>query len=262
MTQPTTPQPTTPQPTTPQPTTLHPIADDLWGAEHDLFMPGGVHFRGRMCVVRLPDGGLVLHSPVPIDDALAAELAVLGPVTHLIAPNKLHYLHLAAAHQRYPDAKVWAAPGLGEKQPELVQDGVIDAVIGSERAPWESVLEPVFVEGIPWVNEVVFRHGPSRTLILTDLFFHIHQVANWQSRFLFWMLGVLGKAKQSPLVRRQTKDRAAAGASLRRVVAWDLDRAVPAHGRLVEGDVTASLERIFAWHLEAAPVLLTAAAAG
>jgi len=45
----------------PNPRRLTPIAENLWGAEHDLFLPGGVHLRGRMSVVRLASGGLLLH---------------------------------------------------------------------------------------------------------------------------------------------------------------------------------------------------------
>ena len=37
---------------------LRAIDENLWGVEHDLFMPAAIHFRTRMTVAGLPDGGL------------------------------------------------------------------------------------------------------------------------------------------------------------------------------------------------------------
>lgn len=214
---------------------LHPIAPDIWGIEDDLFMPGGLHFPVRMTVVKLPDGGLLLHSPVKIDDARAAALAELGPVKHIVAPNALHHLFFGEAQARYPDALSWAAPGLAAKRDDLRFDRTLDPT-GSEPTPWSDVLESRFVDGIPWANETVFLHRPSKTLLVTDLFFNMQSPANRRSRFFFWLLGVLGRPRQSPLLRMQTKDRAAAANACRGILEWSFDRAVPAHGPVVEAD--------------------------
>ena len=71
---------------------LQAIGDDIWVVDHDFFN-FGIHFPGRMTVIRLKSGGLWLHSPVPIDDELAAQLAELGPVEHLVGPNLFHHVH-------------------------------------------------------------------------------------------------------------------------------------------------------------------------
>ncbi len=202
-------------------------AEDLWFSEHDLFMPGGVHFRGRMTAARLPGGGLWLHSPVPINDALASELAALGPVAHLVAPNRLHHLHLPAAIARYPEARVWGAPGLAAKRPDVRFDEVL-----GEAAPgaWEGALDQAFIGGCGWINEVVFLHRASRTLIVTDLVFNIHRAANLRTRWVLTMTGAWGRLAQSRLWWVTTRDRAAAAESLERVLAWDFDRLLMAHG--------------------------------
>lgn len=211
---------------------LTPIAPDVWGVEHDLYMPGGLHFPVRMTVIRLPDGGLWLHAPVPIDDVLAGELEALGPVRHLVAPNALHHLYFGDAAARYPDAKTWAAPTLAEKRSDLSFDGTLD----DDSPPWVDVIDGIFVHGIPWCSETVFLHRPSKTLLVTDLFFNMQRPANRRSRFFFWLLGVLGRPKQSPILKMQTKDKAAAAASGRRILEWGFERAVPAHGPVVEAD--------------------------
>jgi hypothetical protein len=157
-----------------------------------------------------------------------------------VAPNKLHHLYVTATQQRYPDATTWGAPGLAEKVPALR----IDHTLHDHPAPWSAELEPLLIDGIPWMNETVFRHAASRSLIVTDLFFHFHSVPNWQSRLLFTLLGVLGRAKQSPLVRMQTRDKGAAAASARRALTWDFDRVIMAHGDVLEDNAKARMEEI------------------
>lgn len=244
---------------------IHSIAPGVWGIEDDLFMPGGLHFPVRMTVVKLPSGGLLLHSPVKIDDQRATALAELGPVEHLVAPNALHHLFFGDAQARYPDAVSWAAPGLAEKRKDLRFDHILSpagASAADEPPPWGDVLEAHFVDGIPWANETVFLHRPSKTLVVTDLFFNLQAPPNRISRFFFWLLGVLGKPKQSPLLRWKTKDKAAAAAACRQILQWSFDRVVPAHGRVVEDDAERVLAEVLAPMIARAPAAVAARASG
>jgi hypothetical protein len=227
---------------------LRPLAPDVWEALDDLSLPGGLHFPVRMTVVRLPDGGVWLHSPIALDDALAESIARIGPVRAIVAPNRLHHFFLAAAAQRFPDAQVWAAPGLREKVgglpagPTLLED----------TPDWAEHIAPFALEGVPWMSEVMFLHRPSGTALATDLFFHITAPANWGSRLFFRLIGVLGRPKQSPIVRMQTRDRAAAGSSLERLLAERPARFVVAHGPPITEDVDAQVRAACAWMLAAA----------
>ncbi len=209
-------------------TRLAPLADDLWEARDELRLPGGVIFPVRMTVVRT-GGGLVLWSPITIDDALAEELAALGPVTHLAAPNCFHHLYLEAAAERYPDALMLGAPGLADKRSDLSFDGLLaGAALGAE-------LELLPVAGIPKLNEVLLLHRPSRTLVVTDLVFHVLEAKGPMSWFVFRVVaGTLGRCAQSRLVRWITADREGYATSLEVALAQDFDRLVMAHGEVIE----------------------------
>ena len=218
---------------------LETIVDGLWGAEHDLFMNGIVHFRGRMTVVKLRSGGLLLHSVIPIDEALAEELRALGPVEHIVAPNLLHHTHLIPVAARYPDATVWGAPGLAEKRSDVRFDAML-----SEETPWSDELASLFVEGIPWANETVFFHRATGTLIVTDLVFNIHEVRGWITPWILRFAGAYRKFAQSRLLRSSIRDADAASASAERMLAWPIERVVMAHGHVVERDAKAELQRV------------------
>ena len=95
--------------------TLKPVADDVWIVDGPEISMGylwlfSLPFTTRMTVIRLPDGGLWLHSPTPLDEGLRKEINALGPVSHIVAPNRIHYWWVGDWKQAYPEAHTYAAP--------------------------------------------------------------------------------------------------------------------------------------------------------
>ena len=78
---------------------LRHIGEDIWAHEKDIPLPGGMSMPGRATILRLRDCQLVVHSPLAIDDATAEEIAALGEVRYVIAPNTYHWLFLKAAKE-------------------------------------------------------------------------------------------------------------------------------------------------------------------
>ena len=226
------------------------ITDGLWHDTHDVTMSGGLQFKTRSTLARLEDGSLWMHSPIPIDDARAEEIAALGEVRHIVAPNGFHDSYPGAAKARYPDAMLWASPALRlSKQPPPV-----DAWLGETDPPWANELRPLLIEGVPKAEELVFLHESTGTLIVTDLLFQIRYPVNTMTKVVLWMAGVNGgKLAQSRLWRSVTKDRAAAGRSVQKMLEWDFRRVVLAHGDFVEGsDAPQRTRDALWWMLEAA----------
>lgn len=211
---------------------LIPIDDGLWQVPNDVFMPGGIHFPGRMVVVRLSGGGVLLHSVVPIDDALATDIARIGRVAHIVAPNGFHHLFVAAAAARYPDAEVHGVPILAaQKRKDVTFDTILD---DSPHPAWRDDLDQRVIAGVPKIHEVAFYHRATGTLILTDLIFNLQEVANRRTRWLLKLMRAWGRPAQSRMWRWATKDRAAAAESVEAVLSWDLRRVVMAHGTILE----------------------------
>jgi len=211
---------------------LVPLADNLWASEYELRMGLGFYMPVRMTVLRLGDGSLVLWSPGPIQEPLAAELAGLGEVSALVAPNCLHHLFVAAAKERYPQAKILAAPGLQEKRADLSIDGDLTTPPPS----WGGEIELLTIAGAKSLGEVVALHRPSATLLVTDLMFNIGDVRGFLTPWIFRMAGVYRRLGQSRLLRFLVDDRAAAGGSVRELLSWPFERVVSAHGAVVDGD--------------------------
>ncbi len=232
------------------------LADDLWCAEDELRAGLGIVFPVRMTVLR-DASGLTLVSPIAIDDALAASLAELGEVRALVAPNAMHHVHLPAAIARYPDARVFGVPGLRKKRPGVV----FDEMLADGPASFHAGVELYSIEGAPAFDERVLFHHQSRTLIVTDLIFNIPRAANWISRLVFrYVSRALGRPAQSRLWRASTKDRAAAGQSVARLLELDFDRLIMAHGDVVSSGGRAVLAECTTWMREDLPARLPAPA--
>ena len=226
---------------------LEQVDQGLWCAGYDLMLPGKIHFNCRMTIIQMPHGQLLLHSPVPIDDGLAKEIETLGQVAWVVAPNNYHHLNLRACAQRWPDAALWGPPGLSEKRKRLDFSGTLGQ--GMPEA-WESTLAVQWVEGAPKMNEFAFFHKPTKTLIVTDLMFHIHHYQTRQTGLLLRVVGAHKKLAQSRFWRFFTKERKIAGKSAAALFRWDFQRIIMAHGEILEVDARGKARDALRWMLK------------
>jgi hypothetical protein len=199
-----------------------------------------------MTVIRLRDGSLLLHSPVALDPGLCRELDVLGPVRFAVAPNRFHHLHAGEVVQVYPDSRLWVAPGVELKRPDLAIQGTL-----GDEAPveWRGQVDQVFFRGRPFENEIAFLHRASRTLILCDLVFNFGPKSDPLTRLVMRLLRSYGRFGPSRLDPLLIRDRDAARQSLERILAWDFDRVVLAHGDVLESGGPEALRAGYSWLL-------------
>ena len=221
------------------------LGKDIWVADrHQRFY--GLEVGTRMTVIRLADGSLLLHSPVALDAALRRELDAIGRVRFAVAPNRVHHLYAGKVAEAYPESQMWIGPGLERKRPDLKFVGVL-----GDKAPaeWKGQLDQTFFRGRPYENEVVFFHRASRTLLLCDLAFNFGPRAAAPTRLLMKLMRSYGRFGPSKLDPWLIRDRQAARQSLLRILGWDFDRVVVAHGDVLESGGHEALREGYAWLL-------------
>ena len=224
---------------------LRELAKDIWIADRPQRFYG-LEVGTRMTVIRLADGSLLLHSPVALDAELRRELDAIGGVRFVVAPNRVHHLYAGKVAEAYPESRLWVGPGLDRKRPDLVFFGVL-----GDQAPveWRDQVDQVFFRGRPYENEVVFFHRASRTLILCDLAFNFGPRAAAPTRLLMRLLRSYGHFGPSTLDPLLIRDRRAARQSLERILAWNFDGVVVAHGDVLERGGREALRQGYAWLL-------------
>jgi hypothetical protein len=217
----------------------------LWTSEMP-FGRFGFDVGARTTVIRLADGDLVIHSPIALTPELRAAVDRVGPVRHLIAPSSMHYQHLAEWADAYPEARIYAVPGLMEKARAL---GDAEALSETPPAAWTAEMEQTLVRGSAIYDEAVFCHHPSRTLIVTDLCFNIPETSNASTRLWAKALGVLGGLSSSRSFPVTIRDRNAARATIERILEWEFERVILSHGEPEERNGKAEFRRAYSWLL-------------
>lgn len=219
------------------------LAADLWVLARPLPLAVG-DIGTRMTVVRLPDDSLFLHSPVRLDADTRRTLDDIGTVRYVVAPSKVHHFFAGDYRSAYPQARLFAAPGLAEKRTDLR----FDAVLSDEPPPeWRDAIDQHLFRGAPLVNEVVFFHPASRTLILTDLAFNFTHAPTGRARVFSWLVGATGRFGPHRMMRAFIRDRGAARDSVRRVLSWDFDRITVTHGTILESGGKSCFAAAFAF---------------
>ena len=237
--------------------TLKPVDEGIWivdGPIVRMAMYGaGIPFPTRATVVQLSTGGLWVHSPTgELPDSLRTELDALGPVEHLVSPNLIHYAGIPRWSEAWPQATCWASPGVRNRATSQKIDVHFDEDLGDEPPPaWANDLDQLVFRGSRYLEEVVFFHRRSRTLILADLIenFERSKVHGTMFRGLLAMSGAVDPDGKAPIDLRATfwgrKDQARS--SFTRMRAWDPRRVVISHGRWYEENGGAELDRAFRW---------------
>ncbi|MEZ4472571.1 MAG: DUF4336 domain-containing protein [bacterium] len=215
----------------------------LASVEHAQVLPGRFRLPVRMTILALAPGHVALVSPIPLTPEVEALVARHGEVDFLIAPSLFHHLYLGAAAARYPKARVLAPAGLRKKRPELRIDATLEEGLPAALAAHVDVVK---VAGAPIADEHVFFHGATRTLVVTDLVFHVERPRGLVTGLILRLVGCHGRLGHSRSWSLFIKDKAAAAASLQAILAWPFEHLVVAHGTPVEGDAHARLSQALA----------------
>lgn len=216
---------------------LRQIDPDIWVAEQPLRY-FGLSVSTRMTAIRLANRELAIISPIELDDATSRQLDEIGTIRHIIAPNLYHYLFADNFKKHYPEAIFWAAPGLETKKPDLAIDRTIQSDTDSLWNGLEYILFDGFrtlgLSGFDSVNECVFFHRVSRTLILTDIAFHFDESYPVIVQLATKVLGGYKNLSPSLLERVATTDKEQVKESVNKVLSWDFERVIMAHGSIIE----------------------------
>lgn len=211
-----------------------------------------------MATVLLQDGTIWVHSPVALDSPLQAALRGMGEVRHIVTPNTEHQKYAADWIRAFPEATSYACPGLRERKPEVGWDETIGASVTTGDHPvWSDVCPPAWNDEFhvcwmdaergpfmdrPFFSEVVFCHRPSRTLIVSDLWWNYPGDSEATPRGTRLWKAAMDKI-YAPFYNTFMQQHPTFHSRLQLILSWDWDAIMPCHGFPVTEDAKGVLAR-------------------
>lgn len=218
----------------------------LWVADGPTVSFYGFPYPTRMAVARLSDGSAWVWSPVALTDGLVKAVNAIGPVRHIVSPNKIHHIFLSEWREHWPEARMYAPPGLAERKPELS----FDAELGDAPDPaWADDIDQVIFRGSLFMEEVVFFHRASRTAIICDLIQRHPEatMTGWKG-MLMRLDSLVGEHGSTPREWRASFiRRAKARLAREKVLGWEPEKLLIAHGECAQSGATEIIGRALSW---------------
>ncbi len=235
--------------------TLKGVAENLWIVDGPVIhmryfsLPLSIPFSTRMTLVRLPGGGLWVHSPTALTPSLQDEVKALGLVQSIVGPNDIHYWWLKDWAEAFPDAGVFIAPGIARRAGARLPPRCT-ALEDEPPKAWEGVFDMAVFSG-RFMTEFDFFHTPSGTAILTDLIENFER-GKVRAPLFWWACKFTGCAAphgKMPLDLRSTFRKSEVTQAAHKIVSWPAERVIFAHGKWYRHDGQARLEQALSWAL-------------
>ena len=225
---------------------LQEFAQSLYVAEGPTVSFYGFPYPTRMAVVRLSDGSAWVWSPVALTDGLVESVESIGPVRFIVSPNKIHHLFLSEWASRWPDARLYAPPGLAKRKPELK----FDAELGDTADPaWAADIDQVIFHGSIAMKEVVFFHRQSSCAIVCDLIQRHSEagMTGWKGA-LMRLDSLVGEHGSTPREWRASfVGRKAARSAREKLLSWKPERLLIAHGECAQTGASEIIADSLSW---------------
>lgn len=228
---------------------LEQVHDALWVAEGELVSFFGLPYPTRSVIARLENGDLWVWSPVKLTADLRAAVDHLGPVRHLVSPNKLHHLYLQEWKAAYPAAALWGPQSTIKKCADL---SFREALKDNPPHEWLPDIDQAWFRGSFAMDEIVFLHRPSATAIVADLiqtFADSFLKKHWgRWRFLARLDGLTEDKACAPFEWRLSFiNRAPARRARDKVLNWNCQGVIVAHGERPHANGKTFLAKSFRW---------------
>ncbi|MCB9229728.1 MAG: DUF4336 domain-containing protein [Deltaproteobacteria bacterium] len=222
------------------------IHENIWVAKKPSAMAAALPGQ-LMTIIRMADGSLFIYAPFLPDELLARQIAGLGPVQAVISPNRLRYSGLASFLSQMPDCHYYCPPGMEVRiRKSSGNHRSYQLTPFSENAPWQSEIEQLHISGMPLIDESVFYHRPSKTLLTCDLLTYPEKDSGHLAALVNRFLGVrAGTLSQSRLFRSCIRNKNEYNKAIHRLQEWDFERVIISnHGGVLCEDATALIPRL------------------
>jgi hypothetical protein len=206
------------------------LAENLWWVQGTL---SGMSLKRVMTIARLPDGRLVIHNGIALDQAAMQQIEGWGTPAFLLVPSGYHRLDAAAYKQRYANLRVLAPRGSRARVEKVVPvDGSYEDFPATDGVRLEALHGVNDTEGA-----MVVRSSDGVSIVLNDAVFNMDRKRDLLGFLFTTLLGSAPGPRVSRLAKLMLiKDKRALKQDLARFAELpDVQRLIVAHEKVASG---------------------------
>ena|SRR5207249_3382851 len=128
----------------------------------------GIDFKRNVALLRLSDGRVVIHSTAPFTADDIAAIRRFGEPAWLVDATLMHDTFAKHGRVAFPDLPYLAPNGFNRAS------GITTEPLESPPSDWKGEIDVLKLDGNR-MNEHVFFHRRSATLVVADLFFFLSE---------------------------------------------------------------------------------------
>lgn len=206
----------------------------------------GVPFSTRMIIAKLNDGSLWICDPIQVSINTFNHIKSLGTVKYLIASTWRHVWRLKEGHRLFPEAELWSSRRVPRNCKGLPFTGFL---ADEQTKGWAGEFDQIVFRGNALLDEVLFLHKKSRTLIVGDLIQNHATKRSQPLRNALWKLAGVGYPHGGVPrdIRLTFTSRDQARQSLDQLLSLDFDKLIIGHGPCVEKGAKRVVKKAFHW---------------
>ena len=201
----------------------------LW-TDYESMSVLGLPLGRRVAIAHGAAGELLVFSPLKLSASTEAELKKLGSIAAFVLPNRVHDSSYDQYFTAFSNSRFLAGPASIADHPTWPLTRIQAHLPELQGFSYE------LLQGMPRVQEHLFLHHASRTLIIADALFNLPISRIWWQRILMNIADMGGKPRPSRLFQSMIRSRTDFSTSLGKIFEWDFDRIIPGHGEIVEHD--------------------------
>jgi len=206
------------------------ITDGLWTVTFPLRF-FGLDIGRRVSLFKISNNRLVIHSTGPFSLEQKAGIVALGRPAIMLDATTMHDTFTREARAAFPDVSYLVPEGF----PEKAAGGVVRPIHELDSLT-DGELQTVKLQGMRFLNEYAVFHPATRTLVLCDLLFNLVDATGYTRWAMKNLLGVKKWPAIDRPVRMAVKDQRPFTESLQRILEWDFDRIIVAHGSVIQSN--------------------------
>jgi Domain of unknown function (DUF4336) len=205
------------------------IDNGLWCLDSH-FVVWGCKGSIRMTLIETPRG-LVIYSPVDLSEVHLKQIAEIGQVAAIVAPNLFHHMFLRSCTQHFPQAQVFVPKGLQDKIGAI--SGALELSDNVRLAPPQDIDRHNFSDHS--LHETILFHRATGTLVTADLIYNYQPEQHIGEKLFFRSVCCYGHPSVPFYHRFAVRDKMAVSRLIEAVMTWPVKRIIMSHGRIYSG---------------------------